>query len=139
MDEINEKLLKAKVHEDFKSTMKSTKKLIKLHTDNIPRAEQLNDDNKGQWVEHSLEDFKEVFEGLLNYCNDEGEYDNGSLDWNTVNYKPYAADYYEEKFPGFPPEVYEILEQSTDPASRVIDERIPPFKCIQEERTISFS
>lgn len=138
MEEINEKLLNAKVTNDFRETMKNSKKLIKLHTDNIPKAEQLDDNNKGQWVEHSLENFKEVFDGLLDYCNDEEEYDDGSLDWNTVNFKPFAADYYEEKFPGFPEEVYAILEQSTDPESRVIDERIPPLKYEAKETTISF-
>lgn len=138
MDEINEKLLNAKVANDFRETMKNSKKLIKLHTDNIPKAEQLNDNNKGQWVEHDLENFKEVFNGLLDYCNDENEFDNGSLDWNAVNFKPYAADYYREKFSGFPEEVYQILEQSTDPASRVLDERIPPLKYEAKETTISF-
>lgn len=139
MEEINEKLVDMKVAKDFQATVKNSKQLIKFHTDNIPLAEQLDDHNKGQWVEHSLENFKEVFDGLLDYCNNEEEFDDGSLDWNTVNFVPYCADYYREKFSGFPEEVYKILEESTDPASRVIDERIPPFKCIQEERTITFS
>lgn len=139
MEEINEKLLNAKVTNDFKETMKNSKKLIKLHTDNIPTAEQLNDKNKGHWVEHDLENFKEVFDGLLDYCNDEEEFDNGSLDWNTVNFVPYGADYYREKFSGFPDEVYQILEESTDPESRIVDTRIPPLKYEAKETTISFS
>lgn len=138
MEEINEKLLNAKVTNDFKETIKNSKKLIKLHTDNIPKAEELDDKNKGQWVEHDLENFKEVFDGLLDYCNNEEEYDDGSLDWNTVNFVPFNHQYYEEKFPGFPEEVYAILEASTDPASRVIDERIPPLKYEAKETTISF-
>lgn len=139
MEEINEQLVDMKVAKDFQETIKNSKKLFKFHTDNIPTSEQLDDQNKGQWVEHSLEHFKEVFNGLLDYCNDEEEFDDGSLDWNTVNFVPYGADYYREKFSGFPDEVYKILEESTDPQSRIVDERVPPFKYDDKETTISFS
>lgn len=138
MEEINEKLLNTKLQNEFQTTIKNSKQLIKFHTDNIPLAEQLDDNNKGQWVEHDLENFKEVFDGLLDYCNNEEEFDDGSLDWNTVNFKVFGADYYREKFSGFPEEVYQILEESTDPESRIVDERIPPFKCIEKETTITF-
>jgi hypothetical protein len=47
-----------------------------------------------------------MFDGLMDYCADEDCYDN--LDWNSVNYEIYGADYYQERFPGFADEVYEI-------------------------------
>ena len=77
-----------------------------------------------------------MFEGLLDYCADEEEYQN--LDWNTVNYQIYGADYYEEKFPGFAPEVYDILAKSTEEENKVIDKRIPPLKIKQGDFTLSF-
>lgn len=139
MEEINEQLLNTKLKNDFQETVKNSKQLIKFHTNNIPLADQLDDNNKGQWVEHDLENFKEVFDGLLDYCNNENEFDDGSLDWNSVNFVPFNSQYYAEKFPGFPDEVYQILEESTDPQSRIVDERVPPFKYDAKETTISFS
>jgi hypothetical protein len=77
-----------------------------------------------------------MFEGLLDYCADEEEYDN--LDWNTVNYQVYGPDYYEEKFPGFSEEVYEILAKSTEEENKIIDNRIPPIEIKHGEFTVSF-
>jgi len=136
LDELHEKLLELKVAKDFKETIKNTKNLIKRDTQDIPSLDDLGDLNKGNWVEHDEGNFAKMFEGLLDYCADEEEYD--SLDWNTVNYQVYGADYYEEKFPGFSEEVYEILAKSTEEENKIIDKRIPPIEIKHGEFTVSF-
>jgi hypothetical protein len=136
LDELHEKLLELKVAKDFKETIKNTKNLIKRDTQDIPSLDDLGDLNKGNWVEHDEGNFAKMFEGLLDYCADEEEYDN--LDWNTVNYQVYGADYYEEKFPGFSEEVYEILAKSTEEENKIIDNRIPPIEIKHGEFTVSF-
>lgn len=125
-----------KTQNEFKQMIKNTRNLIKRDSANIPEVDSLNDNNKGQWVEHDTEHFSEIFEGLLDYCADEECFDN--LDWNSVNYKPYGADYYEEKFPGFAPEVYEILAKSTEEENKIVDNRVPPMKIKNEEVVLSF-
>jgi hypothetical protein len=136
LDELHEKLLELKVAKDFKNTIKNTKNLIKRDTQDIPSLDDLGDLNKGNWVEHDEGNFAKMFEGLLDYCADEEEYDN--LDWNTVNYQVYGPDYYEEKFPGFSEEVYEILAKSTEEENKIIDNRIPPIEIKHGEFTVSF-
>ena len=136
LDELHEKLLELKVAKDFKETIKNTKNLIKRDTQDIPSLDDLGDLNKGNWVEHDEGNFAKMFEGLLDYCADEEEYDN--LDWNTVNYQVYGPDYYEEKFPGFSEEVYEILAKSTEEENKIIDKRIPPIEIKHGEFTVSF-
>jgi len=136
LDELNQQLLDLKVAKEFKDTIKDTRNLIKRDTNNIPSIDQLDDNNKGLWVEHDESNFAKMFEGLLDYCADEDEWQN--LDWNTVNYKVYGPDYYEEKFPGFSEEVYEILAKSTEEENKIIDNRIPPIKIKHGEFTVSF-
>ena len=126
----------AKQQYEFKKSIKDTYNLIKRDTQYIPDLSSLDDDNKGQWVEHKDEDFCKVFDGLLDYCADEEYFDN--LDWNSVNYQLYGADYYKEKFPGFSDEVYEILAKSTEPENKLIDNRIPPLKITEGEFTLNF-
>jgi hypothetical protein len=116
--------------------IKNTRNLIKRDTQYIPSIDDIEDKNKGLWVEHDDTNFHKMFEGLLDYCADEECYDN--LDWNTVNYKVYGADYYQEKFPGFSEEVYEILAKSTEEENKFVDNRIPPMKIKHEEVTLSF-
>jgi hypothetical protein len=50
----------------------------------------------------------------------------------------HGADYYEEKFPGFPDEVYEILAKSTEEENKLIDNRLPPLKVKHGEFTVNF-
>ena len=136
LDELHEKLLELKVAKDFKNTIKNTKNLIKRDTQDIPSLDDLGDLNKGNWVEHDEGNFAKMFEGLLDYCADEEEYDN--LDWNTVNYQVYGPDYYEEKFPGFSDEVYEILAKSTEEENKIVDKRIPAIEIKHGEFELSF-
>lgn len=136
MEDLQQKLKDMKVAKEFKDTIKDTCNLIKRDTDNIPTLEELDDNNKGLWVDHDDSNFAKMFEGLLDYCADEEEFDN--LDWNTVNYKIYGADYYEEKFPGFSEEVYEILAKSTEEENKIIDNRTPPLKIQHGEFELSF-
>jgi len=135
-EDLKEKMKELMIERGFKKTIDDSNKLIKRDTQYIPKMEELNDDNKGIWVEHDENNFAKMFDGLLDYCADEETYDN--LDWNTVNYKVYGADYYEEKFPGFAPEVYEILAKSTEEENKVIDNRIPPIEIKHGEFTVSF-
>lgn len=136
MEDLQEKLKDMKIAKEFKDTIQDTRNLIKRDTNNIPSIDELDDNNKGLWVDHDDSNFAKMFEGLLDYCADEEEFDN--LDWNTVNYKVYGADYYEEKFPGFSEEVYEILAKSTEEENKVIDNRTPPLKIQHGEFELSF-
>ena len=136
MEDLQQKLQDMKVAKEFKDTIQDTRNLIKRDTNNIPSIDELDDNNKGLWVDHDDSNFAKMFEGLLDYCADEEEFDN--LDWNTVNYKMYGADYYEEKFPGFSEEVYEILAKSTEEENKVIDNRTPPLKIQHGEFELSF-
>jgi len=136
MEDLQQKLQDMKVAKEFKDTIQDTRNLIKRDTNNIPSIEELDDNNKGLWVDHDESNFAKMFEGLLDYCADEEEFDN--LDWNTVNYKMYGADYYEEKFPGFSEEVYEILAKSTEEENKIIDNRTPPLKIQHGEFELSF-
>ena len=136
LDELHEKLLELKVAKDFKETIKNTRNLIKRDTQDIPSLDDLGDLNKGNWVEHDEGNFAKMFEGLLDYCADEEQWDN--LNWNTVNYQVYGPDYYEEKFPGFSEEVYEILAKSTEEENKIVDKRIPPIEIKHGEFTVSF-
>jgi hypothetical protein len=136
IDEMRDKLHELKLAKEFKDTIHNTRNLIKRDTQYIPSIDDIEDKNKGLWVEHEDTNFHKMFEGLLDYCADEECYDN--LDWNTVNYKVYGADYYQEKFPGFSEEVYEILAKSTEEENKFVDNRIPPMKIKHEEVTVSF-
>jgi len=136
MEDLQQKLKDMKVAKEFKDTIQDTRNLIKRDTNNIPSIEELDDNNKGLWVDHDESNFAKMFEGLLDYCADEEEFDN--LDWNTVNYKLYGADYYQEKFPGFSEEVYEILAKSTEEENKIIDNRTPPLKIQHGEFELSF-
>ena len=136
IDEMRDKLHELKLAKEFKDTIHNTRNLIKRDTQYIPSIDDIEDKNKGLWVEHDETNFHKMFEGLLDYCADEECYDN--LDWNTVNYKVYGADYYQEKFPGFSEEVYEILAKSTEEENKFVDNRIPPMKIKHEEVTVSF-
>jgi hypothetical protein len=135
-EDLQKKMKELMVERGFKKSIDDTKKLIKRDTQYIPKIEELNDNNKGQWVEHDESNFTKMFDGLLDYCADEEEWDN--LNWDTVNYQVYGADYYEEKFPGFAPEVYEILAKSTEEENKVIDNRIPSIEIKHGEFTVSF-
>jgi hypothetical protein len=136
IDEMRDKLHELKLAKEFKDTIHNTRNLIKRDTQYIPSIDDIEDKNKGLWVEHEDTNFHKMFEGLLDYCADEQCYNN--LDWNTVNYKVYGADYYQEKFPGFSEEVYEILAKSTEEENKFVDNRIPPMKIKHEEVTLSF-
>jgi len=130
-------MLKMKQENDFKQIIHNTRNLIKRDTQDIPGLNSLNDDNKGAWMEHDESNFHKMFEGLLDYCADEDCFDN--LDWNTVNYKVYQADYYEERFPGFAPEVYTLLAKSTEEENKVVDRRIPPLSVKHEKVVLNFN
>jgi hypothetical protein len=138
MDEQTSKdLLQAKEYKEMQETIKNSRNLMRMHTNNIPDMDTLEDPNKGQWIEHDEDDFSEMFNGLLDYCNDESEY--STLDWNTVNYEVYGADWYSERFPGFDDKVYDILAKSTEKDSKILDHRIPSLKVDNREVTLSFT
>ena len=135
-EDLQKKMKDLMVERGFKQSINDSKKLIKRDTQYIPNIEELNDENKGLWITHDKNDFIKMFDGLLDYCADEESYDN--LDWNTVNYQVYGADYYEEKFPGFAPEVYEILAKSTEEENKIVDKRIPAIEIKHGEFELSF-
>ena len=61
-----------------------------------------------------------------------------NFDRNAPNFKTYGSDNYEEKFPGFDPSIYQILEESTKDENKVIGTRPPPLQVTHEEATLKF-
>ena len=57
---------------------------------------------------------------------------------DSLNFKTFGSDYYEQKFPGFDEDVYRILADSTKDENKVIDTRSPPLKISHEETTLKF-
>ena len=62
----------------------------------------------------------------------------GNADWDSLNFKIYGSDYYEEKFPGFDEDLYKTLANSTKDGNEVIDTRSPPLKLSHEDTTLKF-
>lgn len=130
-----ELLKNKKALNDLRETIHNTKKLIKKDTQYIPNLEDIHDGDKGEWIEHDEDNFKDIFDGLVSYCKDtEEEFDN--LDWNSVNFEIMGADWYEQKYPGFDPKVYEILAQSTK--EKLVDETKTDFKIEKTDKIINF-
>ena len=127
-------LLKLKQTKELQDLIRGNKNFIKMNTDSVCTVDELEEKHKGEWVEHEEDNFHKMFEGLLDYCADEEVY--STLDWDTVNYEVYGADWYAQKFPGFSDEVYEVLAKSTE--DKLVDERIPPLKYTQKEVTLTF-
>ena len=92
-----------------------------------------DEDQKGKWREMTIEELKNQMEGLLDYFED-SEY--AKIDWNDFNFKVYDKDYYQEKYKGFDPKVYEILAESTK--EKVKDERLPPLEITHKEVIVKF-
>jgi len=69
-----------KAENEFRETVKNSYNLIKRDSEHIPDPSQLNDKNKGDWIEHKPEQFHQLFDGLLDYCADEDCYDNLGLE-----------------------------------------------------------
>ena len=65
--------------------------------------EDLTEDDKGQWIELSVDELKNLMSGLMGYMYDK-EIDNA--DWDALNFKTYGAGCYEEKYPGFDEDFY---------------------------------
>ena len=68
MDET--KLFDEKCAKEMKEVLFDTKKLITKHTDTIPTLDQLDDKNKGHWIDHGEGNFYKMFEGCLLYTSD---------------------------------------------------------------------
>jgi hypothetical protein len=94
-----------------------------------------DEQDKGKWVEFTDSEFENQLGGLFCFLNDREGID--GIDWNSLNYQVYDADYYSEKFPGLDPAVYEILAESTK-IDKVIDNRDPPLQIKHEPTTVKF-
>ena len=95
-----------------------------------------DEENKGEWIELTDEEFRNQLGGLLDYIYDE---DIADIDWESLNFKVYDSDYYRDTFPGFPEAVYEILANYTLEDNKVLDERPPPLKITDKEAIMSFN
>lgn len=105
-------------------------KFLKYGAEKVKNINELTDDDKGQWINHTAIELHDQFKSLMKYTGDE-EIDN--VDWNALNYQPYGEDYYRERFPGFEEEIYTILAESSKAENLLIDERVPPLKITQVE------
>jgi len=106
-------------------------KFLKYGAEKVKNINDITDDDKGQWINHTAMELHEQFKSLMKYTGDEVEIDN--TDWSALNYEPYGEDYYRDKFPGFDDEIYTILAESSKAENTLLDERIPPLKITQVE------
>ena len=95
----------------------------------------ITDEQKGRWVEFTDAEFENQLGNLFCYLDERENITN--IDFDSLNYQVYDADYYAEKFPGFDSTVYEILAESTK-IDKVIDNRDPPLKIKHEPITVTF-
>lgn len=94
-----------------------------------------DEQDKGKWVEFTDSEFENQLGGLFCFLDEKENIQN--IDWDSLNYQVYDADYYAEKFPGFDPQVYEILSNSTN-IDKCVDNRDPPLQIKHEPTTIKF-
>jgi len=106
-------------------------KFLKYGAEKVKNINDITDDDKGQWINHTAMELHEQFKSLMKYTGDEVEIDN--TDWSALNYEPYGEDYYRDKFPGFDDEIYTILAESSKAENALLDERIRPLKITQVE------
>jgi len=101
----------------------------------MEHIKDITDEQKGRWIEFSEDEFENQLGNLFCYLDERENITN--IDWDSLNYQVYDADYYSEKFPGLDPAVYEILAESTK-IDKVIDNRDPPLQIRHETTTIKF-
>lgn len=102
----NEKQL-LEQQKQFRKLVFDSYSLIRRDTSNIKSVDELDDTDKGGWIEH--DDIQQVYDTLLDFTI-EDEIDN--VDWNSVDFREaYNAQYYQDRFPGFDERVYDILEK----------------------------
>jgi len=58
------------------------------------------------------------------------------IDLNKLNFKPYNKSYYEKEYPGYKPEVYELLEKASNEPNKMVDLRREHFKSIKINKDI---
>ena len=90
----------------------------------VKQIGEMTEKDKGQFIEKTADEIKDQFSGLIGLLNEDNEIDNIE-DSSVINFKPYCEKYYSERYPGFPPQVYKVLEESTEPENKVIDRRLP--------------
>ena len=70
-------------------------------------TELLNEDaDKGHWIDLDEDSVHEMFANLANL--NEADADAACLD-DRYNFKAYGADWYQQRYPGFPNDWYDIL------------------------------
>lgn len=88
----------------------------------ISITDVLNEDaDKGHWVDLTEDSVHEMFSNLANF--NEGDTEAECLD-NRYNFKAYGADWYEQKFPGFPDMYYDILAAEHEALNAHLDKPI---------------
>ncbi len=89
----------------------------------------IENDRPSGW--HPLEeaDIIEMFGNFLNY-------DEPSIDIANFDFRTHTADWYKEKWPNFPDEFYNILEEAS--RVKIDDKRKPTFTKIEKETTLKF-
>ena len=89
----------------------------------VKQIGEMTEKDKGEFIEKTADEIKNQFSGLIGLLNEDNEIDN-MTDQSVINYKPYCSKYYQEKYPGFPEQIYSMLEASTEPENKVIDNRL---------------
>ena len=104
-------------------------KFFNFGEEKVKYIEQIEEKDKGKWVEHTAQELHEQFKSLMHYTSD-GNTEINNVPWDSLNYEPYGADYYEQTTPGFDPAVYEILAESSKAQNAIVDMRVPSMQKI---------
>ena len=104
-------------------------KFFEFGEEKVKYINQIKEEDKGKWVEHTAQELHEQFKSLMHYTSD-GNTEIDTVDWSALNYEPYGADYYQETTPGFDPAVYEILAESSKAENAIVDMRVPSMQKI---------
>tara|TARA_B110000285_G_C14891463_1_gene498770 strand:+ start:238 stop:642 length:405 start_codon:yes stop_codon:yes gene_type:complete len=104
-------------------------KFFEFGEEKVKYIGQIEEKDKGRWVSLTAQELHEQFKSLMQYTST-GDAEIDNVPWNSLNYEPYSADYYEQTTPGFDPAVYEILAESSKAQNAIVDNRIPSMQKI---------
>ena len=91
--------------------------------------EDFNENNEkdvkeeGNWVEFNDNNLQEFVDNFTHYADD------NNIDFDKFDFSEYPATYYAEKFPGFDPEIHEILAECSK-------KRIEDFRKAEKDKFI---
>tara|TARA_R100001443_G_scaffold114575_2_gene130784 strand:+ start:909 stop:1394 length:486 start_codon:yes stop_codon:yes gene_type:complete len=95
----------------------------------VEGAENIDHERPSHWTELNSDDIFDMFHTFINY-------DEPNLDLSKFDFRTHTADWYKEKYPHFPDNFYEILEEAS--RVKIDDKRDNGLKKIDKVTTLKF-